>query len=182
MKYIATALTGLALIGMSATAQAQYRYSGDSVLISQLPSDSTISDELAPPMPAAPSLDEPGLSQPAMESQPRSLDLGSGPPAMPVPDSSLSAPAASASQPTHDQAVPTASGIPQPIVQGSVTHEGHVQQGNVVHVHNGHNHSGHNHSGHVRYYRVKKKQNVFEKIWDMEKKKNAWLKRTFLGS
>lgn len=35
---------------------------------------------------------------------------------------------------------------------------------------------------HTYYYKGSpKKKNLFGKMWDMEQKKNAWLKRTFLG-
>ena len=34
---------------------------------------------------------------------------------------------------------------------------------------------------HVYYVETPQNQNVFQKMWELEKKKNAWLKRTFLG-
>lgn len=35
---------------------------------------------------------------------------------------------------------------------------------------------------HTYYYEgTPKKQNIFSKMWEAEKRKNAWLKRTFLG-
>lgn len=33
----------------------------------------------------------------------------------------------------------------------------------------------------VYYYKKAEKKNFFAKLWEMEKKKNAWLKKTFLG-
>ena len=29
---------------------------------------------------------------------------------------------------------------------------------------------------------VKRNKNIFQQLWELEKRKNAWLKRTFLGS
>jgi hypothetical protein len=42
------------------------------------------------------------------------------------------------------------------------------------------NHSGHRHQ---TYHRAQppKKKNVFEQLMDLERRKNAWLKKTFLG-
>ena len=34
---------------------------------------------------------------------------------------------------------------------------------------------------HVYYYETAEKKNFFGKMWEVEQKKNAWLKRTFLG-
>ncbi|MCO8121752.1 hypothetical protein NHH03_08390 [Stieleria sp. TO1_6] len=76
-----------------------------------------------------------------------------------VPDETTSAPMIDATQPA-------------PVVAPPITAESVADDSAVV---------VHQHSAPVRYYRAPKKQNLFEKLMDMERKKNAWLKRTFLG-
>ncbi|KAA5541092.1 hypothetical protein FYK55_19560 [Roseiconus nitratireducens] len=101
------------------------------------------------------------LSPPADAAQ--TSDVAPLPPG-PVPQTTVSAPAINPGQP---QPV-----IEAPITDSTVVHaDGQAEQ----HVHQ------HVHRQPVRYYRAPQKQSFFDKLMDMERKKNAWLKRTFLG-
>ncbi|MEO1616536.1 MAG: hypothetical protein AAFV88_11840 [Planctomycetota bacterium] len=114
---------------------------------------------------------------------PRTTESATEKPMAPVPDVSNSAPSLNAMQTRTGIAPPVVSqhdpNAPEPPAQPI---PGQPQAKQVQ----GHSHVGHVHQhGHMqsgaRYYRVKKKQNVFQKLMEMERKKNAWLKRTFLG-
>ena len=59
----------------------------------------------------------------------------------------------------------------QPVVMSG---QAVVSQPQAVHYHQGHQHTYHRHA-------PRKKQNFFDKLMDLERRKNAWLKRTFLG-
>jgi len=69
------------------------------------------------------------------------------------------------------QSMPAQPIAAQPMI--SHDHSGMVAQPMIVHQHQ---------PAHVHYHRAPaKKQNVFSKLLEMERKKNAWLKKTFLG-
>lgn len=156
MKHIAYSLVVVAATSLSSIAVAGPNDSGDSVLSSQ--NETTYVNQ------AAEAVGE--------------LGAGLVEPPQPIADpADMIAPQADHSAMPSGQAdamdAPMApSDIPQPVVDNTVT------QGQPVQQHVGHVHT---HHAPVRHYRPKKKQNVFQKMMELERRKNAWLKKTFLG-
>ena len=113
---------------------------------------------------AQPQIAEPVPADPLPPAPSLELDQAPMPPAMPVPDASIMAPTIDGSTAPAMIAPPVVAhpsgGAPEsPAVAAPV----------------------HRHRGHVHYHKVKKKQNFFQKLMEAERKKNAWLRRTFLG-
>ena len=155
MKYNAAITSFLAIafvVALGISSEASAARPGDAQSV--LVSRLQAQPQLADPLPA-----DPLPAAPSLE-----LDQASMPPAMPVPDASTMSPAIDGS---------TAPAMIEPPV---VAHPaGGAPALAPVAV------PAHQHHGHVHYHKVKKKQNFFQKLMEMERKKNAWLRKTFLG-
>ncbi|MEM6469063.1 MAG: hypothetical protein AAF802_05795 [Planctomycetota bacterium] len=180
MKHIAIA-TAVSLFTSGYLSAQGYTF-GNSVLDAARTQDSVLTqDNARQPQPL---LDAPRLINVAPTQLEAEPPLPSGEPMdlslTPIPDASSSAPSLDSTQPRNGVAPPVISqhdaSIPDPQPQplpGSAEAKpmsnpqaGHVRPAP---------------QGQVRYVRVKKKQTMFQKLMEMERKKNAWLKRTFLG-
>ncbi|MEM0925505.1 MAG: hypothetical protein AAGJ83_05665 [Planctomycetota bacterium] len=172
MKHIALATICLSVLAGDVSAK-EYRF-GNSILGAQ----AVQVDRTAVPMQAQPLVDPPHvhgvtpralpLNLPSQPSQSMQLSLKGIPPSSNMP------PSLNAMRPRSVIAMPVISqhdaSLPEPTPQPIMT-RGESQQ----------TMSPTPNRSSMRSPRAKKKQTVFEKLMEMERKKNAWLKRKFLG-
>jgi hypothetical protein len=152
MKHIAATLATVLAVGLSGIAEAK-------------PFDHDSSNQTHPQLTSLLVSDQATAVEEVTDRMPpapgRAEKLVDAPP-VPMPDATNTAPLMDATQP-----MPT---IAPPIVDPTVTEQpaATVQRSSQV-------------QHHYHRPRAEKKQNVFEKLMEMERKKNAWLKRRFFG-